>query len=70
VSLPEQWNATRILIVVSINHAVNDGSNYLPSSLFPVVLSLSGLSVFQVGVLAGVGYLVSVETQGCYSLLE
>jgi MFS family permease len=46
-----------------MNHAVNDGSIYLLSSLFPVVLAIFDLSVFQVGVLVGVGYLVSVIGQ-------
>jgi len=46
-----------------MNHAVNDGSVYLLTSLFPVVLTLFGLSVFQVGVLVGAGYLVSVVGQ-------
>jgi DHA1 family multidrug resistance protein-like MFS transporter len=46
-----------------MNHSVNDGLVYLLSSLFPVVLTVFGLSVFQVGVLVGVGYLVSVVGQ-------
>jgi len=54
---------SRVLSVVAMNHAVNDGSIYLLSSLFPVVLSIFDLSVFQVGVLVGVGYLVSVVGQ-------
>ena len=54
---------SRVLPVVSMNHAVNDGSVYLLTSLFPVVLTLFGLSVFQVGILVGAGYLVSVVGQ-------
>jgi MFS family permease len=42
---------------------VNDGSAYLIPSLFPVVISLFALSVFQVGIIVGVGYLVSVIVQ-------
>src|SRR2546428_13074412 len=55
--------SNRALYVVSMNHAVNDGSVYLLSSLFPVVLSLFSLSVLQVGILVGLGYLVSVIFQ-------
>src|SRR5438309_9837097 len=55
--------SNRTLYVVSMNHAVNDGSVYLLSSLFPVVLSLFSVSVFQVGILVGLGYLVSVFFQ-------
>ena len=54
---------SRVLSVVSMNHAVNDASVYLLSSLFPIVLLNFGLSVFQVGVLVSVGYLVSVVGQ-------
>lgn len=46
-----------------MNHAVNDGLVYLLTSLFNVVLVVFGLSVFQVGVLVGAGYLVSVVGQ-------
>lgn len=56
-------SSNRVLYVVSLNHAVNDGSVYLLSSLFPVVLSLFALSVFQVGILVALGYLVSVLFQ-------
>ncbi len=52
-----------VLYLVAMNHAVNDGSVYLLSSLFPVVLTLFGLSVFQVGILVAAGYLVSVVLQ-------
>ncbi len=55
--------SNRVLYVVSLNHAVNDGSVFLLSSLFPVVLSLFSLSVFQVGILVALGYLVSVLCQ-------
>ena len=60
---PVERASNRILYVVSMNHAVNDGSVYLLSSLFPVVISLFGLSVLQVGILVGLGYLVSVIFQ-------
>jgi MFS family permease len=56
-------DALTVLPIVAMNHAVNDGSVYLLSSLFPVVLAIFGLTVFQVGVLVGVGYLVSVIGQ-------
>jgi FSR family fosmidomycin resistance protein-like MFS transporter len=46
-----------------MNHAVNDGSVYLPSSLFPVILPLFTLTVLQVGILVALGYLVSVIFQ-------
>ncbi len=55
--------SNRPLYVVSMNHAFNDGSVFFLSSLFPVVISLFGLSVFQVGVLVAVGYLVNVIFQ-------
>ncbi len=57
-----RWS-NRVLYVVSLNHAVNDGSVYLLSSLFPIVLAIFQLSVFQVGLLVAVGYLVSVVCQ-------
>ena len=60
---PVERASNRILYIVSMNHAVNDGSVYLLSSLFPVVISLFGLSVLQVGILVGLGYLVSVIFQ-------
>jgi MFS family permease len=56
-------SSNRVLYVVSLNHAVNDGSVYLLSSLFPIVLAIFQLSVFQVGLLVAVGYLVSVVCQ-------
>src|SRR3989442_705749 len=60
---PLERASNRILYLVSMTHAVNDGSVYLLSSLFPVVISLFGLSVLQVGILVGLGYLVSVIFQ-------
>ncbi len=60
---PVERVSNRILYIVSMNHAVNDGSVYLLSSLFPVVISLFNLSVLQVGILVGLGYLVSVVFQ-------
>jgi MFS transporter, FSR family, fosmidomycin resistance protein len=58
-------NATsnRILYVVSLNHATNDGSVYLLSSLFPIVLALFNISVFQVGIIVALGYLVNILFQ-------
>ena len=55
--------SNRTLYVVAMNHAVKDGSVYLLSSLFPVVLGLFTISLFQVGVLVATGYLVSVICQ-------
>jgi len=55
--------SNRILYVVSLNHAVNDGSVYLLSSLFPVVLGLFNISVFQVGIIVALGYLVNILFQ-------
>jgi MFS family permease len=55
--------SNRVLYLVAMNHAVNDGSVFLLTSLFPIVLSLFGLSVFQIGILVGTGYLVSVILQ-------
>jgi MFS transporter, FSR family, fosmidomycin resistance protein len=53
----------RTLHLVSLNHLVNDGSVYLLTSLFPVVVAIFGFSVLQLGVVVGVGYLVSVIFQ-------
>lgn len=53
----------RILYLVSLNHATNDGSVYILSSLFPIVLSLFNLSVFQVGLIVALGYLVNILFQ-------
>jgi MFS family permease len=59
----EPRRTRRQLYLVSLNHFVNDGSVYLLSSLFPVVVVLFGLSGLQLGVIVGVGYLVSVVFQ-------
>jgi MFS family permease len=55
--------SNRILYVVSLNHATNDGSVYILSSLFPIVLSLFNLSVLQVGIIVALGYLVNILFQ-------
>jgi FSR family fosmidomycin resistance protein-like MFS transporter len=46
-----------------MNHAVNDSSSFLLSSLFPIVLAEFGISVLQVAILISVGNLVSVVGQ-------
>ena len=56
-------SSNRILYVVSLNHATNDGSVYILSSLFPIVLALFNLSVFQVGIIVALGYLVNILFQ-------
>ncbi|HZD12518.1 MAG TPA: MFS transporter, partial [Candidatus Binatus sp.] len=53
----------RVLYVVAMNHAVNDGSVYVLSSLFPVVIGLYSLTVFEVSILVAIGYLVGVVCQ-------
>jgi MFS family permease len=53
----------RVLYVVALNHATNDGSVYLLSSLFPIVLSIFDISVLQVGIIVAIGYLVNVLFQ-------
>jgi MFS transporter, FSR family, fosmidomycin resistance protein len=55
--------SNRILYVVSLNHATNDGSVYILSSLFPIVLSLFNLSVLHVGIIVALGYLVNILFQ-------
>lgn len=56
-------SSNRILYIVSLNHATNDGSVYVLSSLFPIVLALFNLSVFQVGLIVALGYLVNILFQ-------
>ena len=56
-------SSNRVLYVVSLNHATNDGSVYILSSLFPIVLGLFNLSVFQVGIIVALGYLVNILFQ-------
>ena len=56
-------SSNRTLYVVSLNHATNDGSVYILSSLFPIVLALFNLSVFQVGLIVALGYLVNILFQ-------
>ena len=56
-------SSNRILYLVSLNHATNDGSVYLLSSLFPIVLALFNISVFQVGIIVALGYLVNILFQ-------
>lgn len=53
----------RTLYLVAFNHLVNDGSVYLLSSLFPVVVAVLGFSGLQLGVVVAVGYLISVILQ-------
>src|SRR2546422_6798098 len=53
----------RILYLVSLNHAPNDGSVYLLSSLFPIVLVLFNISVLQIGIIVALGYLVNIIFQ-------
>jgi len=56
-------SSNRILYLVSLNHATNDGSVYVLSSLFPIVLALFNISVFQVGIIVALGYLVNILFQ-------
>jgi len=56
-------SSNRILYLVSLNHATNDGSVYLLSSLFPIVLALFNISIFQVGIIVALGYLVNILFQ-------
>src|SRR5260370_24440193 len=56
-------SSNNILYVVSLNHATNDGSVYLLSSLFPIVLALFNISVFQVGIIVALGYWVNILFQ-------
>src|SRR5205809_4745707 len=56
-------SSNRILYLVSLNHATNDGSVYLLSSLFPIVLALFNISVFQVGIIVALGYMVNILFQ-------
>lgn len=60
---PVQRVTNRVLYVVALNHATNDGSVYLLSSLFPIVLSIFNISVLQVGIIVAVGYMVNVLFQ-------
>jgi MFS transporter, FSR family, fosmidomycin resistance protein len=48
---------------VSLNHFVNDGSTYLISTLFPVVVSVFAFPNFEVGILVAVGYLTNMIFQ-------
>ena len=56
-------SSNRILYLVSLNHATNDGSVYVLSSLFPIVLALFNISVFQIGIIVALGYLVNILFQ-------
>ena len=56
-------SSNRILYPVSLNHATNDGSVYLLSSLFPIVLALFNISALQVGIIVALGYLVNILFQ-------
>ena len=56
-------SSNRILYLVSLNHATNDGSVYLLSSLFPIVLVLFNISVLQIGIIVALGYLVNIIFQ-------
>lgn len=60
---PDESVSFRILYLVSINHAINDGSTNLISTLFPVVVTVFRFPSFQVGVLVAVGYLTNMVFQ-------
>jgi MFS family permease len=53
----------KILYIVSLNHAINDGSTSLIATLFPVLLLDFGFPVFQIGILVAAGYLMNVVFQ-------
>lgn len=52
-----------VLYIVSLNHFTNDGSTGLIATLFPVVISVFGITKFEVGILVSVGYLVNMVFQ-------
>ena len=53
----------KVLYVVALNHFTNDGSTALIATLFPVVISIFGISKFEVGIMVAVGYLVNMVFQ-------
>lgn len=55
--------SNRILYVVSLNHFINDGSTFLVSSLFPAMELAFKFSIFQIGILVAVGYLINMIFQ-------
>ncbi len=55
--------SNKILYVVSLNHAINDGSTSLIATLFPVFLLSLGFLPIQIGVLVAVGYLMNIIFQ-------
>lgn len=62
--------SNRILHIVSINHATNDASVALLPTLFPIILSIFKISLFELGVLVAAMYLTNVICQpitGLYS---
>src|SRR5256884_7730987 len=56
-------SSNRILYLVSLNHATNDVPFYLQSILFPIVFALFNISVFQVGIIVALVYLVNILFQ-------
>jgi MFS family permease len=58
-----QVGSNRILYVVSLNHAINDGSTSLIATLFPVLLLDLRFPLLQIGILVAVGYLMNVICQ-------
>lgn len=52
-----------VLYVVALNHFTNDGSTGLIATLFPVVISIFGISKFEVGIMVAVGYIVNMVFQ-------
>lgn len=52
-----------VLYIVALNHFTNDGSTGLIATLFPVVISIFGISKFEVGVMVAVGYIVNMVFQ-------
>ncbi|MGI0080009.1 MAG: MFS transporter [Nitrososphaerales archaeon] len=55
--------SNRTLHLISLNHATNDASVALLPTLYPVVLSLFGISLFQLGILVAAMYVTNVICQ-------
>jgi FSR family fosmidomycin resistance protein-like MFS transporter len=61
--LQQKFGPSRILYVVSANHAINDGSTALIATLFPVLFLDLKFPLFQIGIIVAVGYLMNVVCQ-------
>lgn len=59
----EKEASNRALYIVSLNHFVNDSSTFLVASLFPAMELAFSFSIFKIGLLVAIGYVINMVFQ-------